>query len=1045
MINSIVRTSLRFRYMIVVAAAVLMITGFARIADTPTDVLPEFSPVVVEIQTEALGLSSAEVEQLITVPLEADLLNGVAWVESIRSESIPSVSSIKMTFLPGTDEMAARQMVQEKLTQAAGLPNVSKPPVMLQPVSSTSRVLMIGMSSNDMSLIEMSVLARWNVRPRLMGVPGVAHVSIWGQRKRQLQVLVDPDRLRKEGVPLHKVVSTTGNALWYSPLSFLNASSPGTGGFIDTPNQRLGIRHVLPIVSPEGLSKVALEGSNKRLGDVADVVESHQPLIGDAIVGKNPGILLVVEKFPWANTLEVTRGVEEALDALRPGLKGITMDSQVYRPASYIERAVGNLSSVLLIGILLMIAGLFLFFMNWRVVLVAGIAIVTSALVAWFVLFLWGGTVDGLIFTGLVMAVGVIVDDAIVEVQNYRQRLEREEDWPDREGLETRMTRVADRVRGPMGFATLAVLLSVSPFFFFDGVPDAFFSALGTGYALAVIASAVVALTLTPALSSVMLSPEREVRTSSLSRMLSGFFQGLWQRLEASRRIAYILVGLSLATLVAALMLIPAKTLLPEYQETDLLVHLNAKAGISQPEMSRITSEVVRELRGIEGVVDVGAQVGRAVTSDRVVGVNSTEVWLTVDPKMDHDGVADAVEAIVSAYPGLEQDISTYSVERVRDLMAGEDDNLTVRVYGQNLDTLSLEAQKIKDRLSGIDGIVETAVLRSPVEPTVEIRVDLEKSKRYSIKPGDVRRSAATLLSGLHVGSLFEDKKVFDVLVWGKPAIRSSVSDIKNLLLETPDGRYVRLGEVADVSVVSQPSVIRREGVAKFVDVEIDVSGRDMGEVAGEIETFLRGHALPMEYHAEVLGSYLKRQSANRYFWVSAIASVIGIFLLLQAALRSWRLALLVSCVLPVALSGGIAAILLGGTAFSLGPVLGLLAALGMAIRMAVLLVSHYQRLEREEGQAFGVDLVVRGTQEQAETILASLLVTALAVIPLLAASAGAGLEIITPMAAVILACLLTIAALLLFILPVLYLAFGAGAVDDSEYDQLREELAHEK
>jgi multidrug efflux pump subunit AcrB len=318
--------------MFVVAAVTLMVFGSIKIDDTPAGLLPEFLPPTVQIQTEALGLSAAEVEQLITVPLEADLLNGVAWLDTIQSESIPSVSSIELSFLPGTDLMEARQMVQEKLTQAHGLPNVSKAPVMLQPVSSTSRVLKIGLSSDEQSLIELSVLARWNIRPRLMGVPGVANVSIWGQRKRQLQVHVDPAILVKENVSLQEVVATAGNALWVSPLSFLDASYPGTGGFIDTPNQRLGVRHVLPIVSPEGLADVVMDGGkNRRLGDVVNVVESHQPLIGDAIVGDDVGIMLVVEKFPWANTLQMTRDVEKALDDLRPGLKGIEIDTEIFR------------------------------------------------------------------------------------------------------------------------------------------------------------------------------------------------------------------------------------------------------------------------------------------------------------------------------------------------------------------------------------------------------------------------------------------------------------------------------------------------------------------------------------------------------------------------------------------------------------------------------------------------------------------------------------------------------------------------------------------
>src|SRR5919109_719214 len=308
MLRWIVGSSLKLRFLIVPVAAGMVLLGVTQLRHAPVDVLPEFTPPLVDIQTEALGLSAQEVEQLVTVPLEQDLLNGVAFLDQIRSQSLPGLSRIELIFQPGTDVLAARQLVQERLIQApGGIPNVSKAPIMLQPLSSTSRVMMVGLSSRDVSLIDMSVLARWKIRPRLMAVPGVANVAIWGQRERQLQVQVDPQRLRRLGVTLDQVMASTGNALWVSPLSFVEASTPGTAGFIDTPNQRLGIQHILPITTAKDLSQV-------RIGDVGRVVEDHQPLIGDAVVNDGPNLMLVVEKFPGANTLEVTRGIEAALD-----------------------------------------------------------------------------------------------------------------------------------------------------------------------------------------------------------------------------------------------------------------------------------------------------------------------------------------------------------------------------------------------------------------------------------------------------------------------------------------------------------------------------------------------------------------------------------------------------------------------------------------------------------------------------------------------------------------------------------------------------------
>ena len=337
--------------LVVVIAAAMLVVGFVQVDETDVDTLPEFLPPIVEVQTEALGLSAAEVEQLITVPLEADLLNGVAWLETIRSESMPGLSSVVMQFEEGTDLLRARQVVQERLTQAAGLPNVSRAPAMVQPLSSESRVMMVGLSSDDVSLIDMSVLARWTVRPFLVGVKGVANVSVWGQRERQLQVLVNPADLQEFGVTLQDIINTTGNALWVSPLSYLEASTPGVGGFIDGPNQRIGIQHVLSIKDPGDLASVAIEEHEElTLGDVTTVVKDDQPLIGDAIVGDGPGLLLVIEKFPWANTVETTQAIDDALAEPAPGLTGIQVDSDLFRPASYVERSIDNVQTTAIVS-----------------------------------------------------------------------------------------------------------------------------------------------------------------------------------------------------------------------------------------------------------------------------------------------------------------------------------------------------------------------------------------------------------------------------------------------------------------------------------------------------------------------------------------------------------------------------------------------------------------------------------------------------------------------------------------------------------------------
>jgi Cu/Ag efflux pump CusA len=504
MLRWIVERSLRARRLVVGATVALALLALWQFKAVEADVLPEFTPPTVEVQTEALGLSAAEVEQLITVPLEQDLLNGVAWLDTIRSESVPGLSSIELIFEPGTPILRARQVVQERLTQAHALPNVSKPPQMLQPVSSTSRVMMIGLSSTELSAIEQSVLARWTIQPKLLGVPGVANVSIFGMRERQLQVQVDPERLQAQGVTLDQIIATTGNALWVSPLTFLEASTPGTGGFIDTPNQRLGIQHVLPINSPTDLAAVTVEdteGKPLRLGDVTTVAEDHQPLIGDALPGEDDnGLLLVVDKFPGANTENVTEGVEDALDALAPGLKGLQIDPSVYRPAGYVQDSAHNLALMLAIGGLIGFAVLGLLFTNWRSLLIGGTSVMASVAVGAVVLYLLHATINSMVLAGLVAGLTILVDDAVVGAEGILRRLRHSGSHDEAPTPASLVGRAVVQNRRPLLWAAVMTAVVFLPLFFLDNLAgDAFLPEVALAYGLALLASTVVAVTTVPA------------------------------------------------------------------------------------------------------------------------------------------------------------------------------------------------------------------------------------------------------------------------------------------------------------------------------------------------------------------------------------------------------------------------------------------------------------------------------------------------------------------------------------------------------------------
>jgi len=1047
MMRSIVESSLKLRLLVVAIAVGVMVLGIGKMRTMPVDVLPEFIPTTVEIQTEALGLSAAEVEQMITVPMEQDLLNGVAWLDDIRSESVPGLSRIQMIFEPGTDPMRARQVVQERLTQAHALPNVSKPPAMIEPQASTSRIMMVRMSSQELSPIEMSVLARWTIKPHILGVPGVSNVAVFGQRERQIQVQVDPEKLRSLGVSLLDVIETTGNALWVSPLSFLEASTPGTGGFIDTPNQRLTVQHISPLQTADDLAKVPVEvGSSDdasgnaqplRLGDVATVVEDHQPLIGDAIAPDAANdLLLVIEKVPDANTLEVTQGVEDALAELAPGLSGIEFDTTVYRPASFIEMAIENLAPALLAGGVLAVLALGVFFVDWRTALIGAVAIPLSVVAAAFVLYLRGTTFNAILVGGLVAALGVIIDDVVSDVDMIKQRLrENRENGNERSAAGVILDAIQE-TRGPADYGTLIVLLALVPAFlvgFAGGLPGAFFAPMALSYGLALLVSFVVALTVTPVLTLVLYaksSPERSA--SPIVRRLQGLHSRTLAPIVNRPRWGFALAG---ALLAVGLMVVPSlgQSMLPAFQDRDLLIHWEAAPGTSLPEMNRITTLLSQELQTVPGVHNVGAHVGRAITSDQSSSVNAGEVWVSLDPTANYTATVATVRDVIDGYPGLYRDVMTYPEQRIRDVLTGQSDAVVARLYGNDYKVLAAQAEKIRELIAGIDGVVDPHVTAPVDQPTLEIEVDLAKAQAAEIKPGDVRRAAAALLSGVQVGNLFDEQKVFEVVVWGEPDIRHSLTSINNLLIDTPAGGHVRLGDVAKVGLVPSPANIEHDAVSRYVDIGADVQGRDVADVAAEIDQALAGINLPLEYHTELLGGYAQQQATERQLLGFAIAAVIVIFLLLQAAFNSWTLAGLAFASLPLALAGGLVALFINGGVISLGALAGFLAILGIATRNGILQIKTFQRLEQETSEPVSFAQVMQGARERLVPIVATALATGLALTPLAVLGPVAGNEIFHPMAVVILGGLVTATLVNLLVIPSLYLRFVPATQAETE------------
>jgi len=1055
MLTALISNSIRLRVVVLALCVVLMVVGFRSVGHAPLDVFPEFAPAVVEIQTEAPGMSAEEVESLIAMPLE-NAITGIAGVKTVRSKSVLGLSQVVLILEDGYDPLRVRQMVQERVAaETPRLPVVARRPEILQTLSSTSRVMKIGISSKVLSQRELSVLALWSIRPKLMSVPGVANVAIWGQRDKQFQVLVDPMTLKNNGITLDAVT-----------LAARDAVALEGGGVVDTPNQRIAVSHRSSVVEPDDLAKtvVAFQGNVPvLLGDIATVQIGSPPPIGDAVINDGPGLLLIVEKKPEANTLELTRKVDEAIESLKPGLKDVEIDPTIFRPASFIERAIDNLKRALGIGCALVALILILFLFDWRTAVISLTAIPLSLMAAILVFTYSGATINTMVLAGLVIALGEVVDDAIIDVENISRRLRLATASGEKKSAFRIVLEASMEVRSAVVYASLIVVLIFLPVFFMDGLSGAFFRPLAAAYVIAIMASLFVALTVTPALSYMLLTGRpwllafiakqlRRIFGPSVEPMIEAVKQFRdWARRWLDQPLSKMLKWLyrpviarlvnypyvCLAVLVGCFALAAAAStrlgqeFLPSFQETDFLMHFVEKPGTSLEAMHRVTKQAsidmrnLKDDRGEKFVKNFGSHIGRAEVADEPVGPNFTELWISIDPNTDYPAAIKKIEGVIYAYPGLYRDVLTFLRERIKEVLTGSSATIVVRLFGPDRDELRAKAKEVEAAMATVKGAVNLKVEPQVSVAQLEIRLRPQDAQRWGLTAGQVRRATTTLLKGVKVGEVFEAGKKFDVVVWSTPANRLDLAAVRNLRIDAADGKQARLYEIADVNIVEAANEIKRENASRRLDITCNVKDVDLGTVAREIEAKVRAIPFDREYRPEFLGEYAARQESTRKLYALSALALAGIVLLLFADFQAWRPTFLVAFTIPFALIGGVGAVLISGGVLSLGSMVGFVTVLGIAARNGIMMVSHFRHLETDEGEPFGLGLILRGAEERLAPILMTALATGLALLPLVIGGNKPGHEIEYPLAVVILGGLVTSTVLNIFLLPPLYAKFG--------------------
>ncbi|MEI8106402.1 MAG: efflux RND transporter permease subunit [Verrucomicrobiota bacterium] len=1021
MLGFIVQRSLRHRSIVIALAITLLIYGGIVASHAPLDVFPEFVAPQVTIQTEAPGLSAEQVEMLVTRPVESTI-NGAPDLASVRSESIQGLSVVTATFKENANIHLARQSLAEKLgSLGRQLPDAARPPTLSPLTSSTMDLLKIGLVSKSLSAKELRSFVDWTLKPRLLAVPGVAHINVFGGEVEELQITVQPAKLAAFHLALTDVLEAARTA-----------SAIRGAGFIDTPNQRVVIQTNGQLFSPEELGEVVVRNGSPiiRLRDLATIQLAPEPAFGAALIMGDPGVLVTMVSQYGANTLAVTHSLEDALTDLQPvfSAKHIQIFNRLHRPASFIETALANVNHSLLIGAALVSLVLVLFLLDLRLAFISFISIPLSLLSAVLVLDSFGVSLNTMTLGGFAVAIGVVVDDAIIDVENILRRLRENLLLPSPQPLWRVVLQASTEVRTAVVYATLIVAVVLLPVVTMSGLQGRFFAPLGIAFILSILASLVVALTVTPALALVFLrntkshpEPRWIATLKSLHRSLLHPFL-LWPKLSLTVAIALLFASLSLLPHFHG-------ALLPEFREGHFVVGIKSLPGQSIEESLRIGKLLSAKMLAHPRIATVEEQIGRAEQGEDTFGPERSEFHIELKPHTTPTQETETqsfLRSLLKEFPGVTSEVMTFLGDRIGETISGETASVVVNIYGENLDQLDSTARLVAKQLAATPGNADLQVKSPPGAPILAVHLRPDRLTQFGFRPVEVLNTIEIAFQGSSVAQIVRENQTRNLTVILDKTARQDPESVGDLLLTNADGLHLPLRELADLQLTNGRPNIQHDGARRRQTVTCNVEGRPVASFVKEARQRIEKKiSLPQGLYLEWSGAAEEEQKSTRELLLHFSLAFAGIVALLCLVFRRFNHVALVLANLPFALVGGILAVFLSGGSTSIGSWVGFVTLFGISTRNSIMLISHYDHLITQEGLQWSLKTATQGASERLVPILMTALVTALGVLPLALGSGEAGREIEGPMAIVILGGLLSSTALNLLLLPALAWKWG--------------------